>query len=80
MARALGFRKAVASTTGNHGTALAAYAARAGMAALVFCDPRAPLVQRRLMQLFGARVVVLADRRRTSAGWSGSVAGIRRSG
>jgi threonine synthase len=62
MARVLGFRKAVASTTGNHGTALAAYAARAGMDALVFCDPRAPLVQRRLMQLFGARVVVLADR------------------
>jgi threonine synthase len=62
MARVLGFRKAVASTTGNHGTALAAYAARAGMDALVFCDPRAPVVQRRLMQLFGARVVVLADR------------------
>jgi threonine synthase len=62
MARALGFRKAAASTTGNHGTALAAYAARAGMDALVFCDPRAPEVQRRLMQLFGARVVVLADR------------------
>jgi threonine synthase len=62
MGRALGFRKAVASTTGNHGTALAAYAARAGLAALVFCDPRAPAVQRRLMQLFGARVVVLADR------------------
>jgi threonine synthase len=62
MARTLGFEKAVASTTGNHGTALAAYAARAGMRALVFCDPRAPVVQRRLMQLFGARVVVLADR------------------
>ena len=62
MGHALGFRKAVASTTGNHGTALAAYAARAGMDALVFCDPRAPEVQRRLMQLFGARVVVLADR------------------
>jgi threonine synthase len=62
MARVLGFGKAVASTTGNHGTALAAYAARAGMEALVFCDPRAPQVQRRLMQLFGARVVVLADR------------------
>src|SRR6185436_6691325 len=62
MGRALGFRKAVASTTGNHGTALAAYATRAGMDALVFCDPRAPEVQRRLMQLFGARVVVLADR------------------
>ena len=68
MARALGFRKAVASTTGNHGTALAAYAARAGMDALVFCDPRAPVVQRRLMQLFGARVVVLADRA-AHVGW-----------
>jgi threonine synthase len=62
MARALGFGKAVASTTGNHGTALAAYAARGGLEALVFCDPRAPVLQRRLMQLFGARVVVLADR------------------
>jgi threonine synthase len=68
MARVLGFRKAVASTTGNHGTALAAYAARAGIEALVFCDPRAPLVQRRLMQLFGARVVVLADRA-AHVGW-----------
>jgi threonine synthase len=68
MARVLGFEKAVASTTGNHGTALAAYAARAGMSALVFCDPRAPLVQRRLMQLFGARVVVLADRS-AHVGW-----------
>jgi threonine synthase len=68
MARLLGFEKAVASTTGNHGTALAAYAARAGLQALVFCDPRAPLVQRRLMQLFGARVVVLADRGR-HVGW-----------
>jgi threonine synthase len=68
MAGALGFRKVVASTTGNHGTALAAYAARAGMAALVFCDPRAPVVQRRLMQLFGARVVVLADRA-AHVGW-----------
>jgi threonine synthase len=62
MARVLGFRKATAATTGNHGTALAAYAARAGLAALVFCDPRAPGVQRRLMQLFGARVAVLPER------------------
>ena len=62
MARALGFDRAVASTTGDHGTALAAYAARAGMEALVFCDPRAPVVQRRMMQIFGARVVVLVDR------------------
>jgi threonine synthase len=62
MARALGFERVTASTTGNHGTSLAAYAARAGLRALVFCDPGAPEVQRRLMQRFGARVVVLADR------------------
>jgi threonine synthase len=62
MARHLGFRKVTAATTGNHGTALAAYAARAGLACLVFCDPRAPAVQRRLMRGFGARVAVLAQR------------------
>lgn len=62
MARHLGYGKATAATTGNHGTALAAYAAKAGLRALVFCDPRAPEVQRRLMQAFGARVAVLAAR------------------
>lgn len=62
MAGLLGFGRAAGATTGNHGMALAAYAARAGLEAVVFCDPRAPAVQRRLMQLFGARVVVLADR------------------
>jgi threonine synthase len=62
VARALGFTRVTASTTGNHGTALAAYAARAGLSALVLCDPRAPVVQRRLMQLYGARVAVLPDR------------------
>jgi threonine synthase len=63
VARSMGFRKVVASTTGNHGTSLAAYAARAGLECVVFCDPRAPVVQRRLMRFFGARVAVLAARR-----------------
>jgi threonine synthase len=63
VARALGFRKVAASTTGNHGTSLAAYAARAGLGCVVFCDPRAPVVQRQLMRFFGARVAVLAARR-----------------
>jgi threonine synthase len=63
VARALGFRKVAASTTGNHGTSLAAYAARAELDCVVFCDPRAPAVQRRLMQFFGAHVAVLATRR-----------------
>ncbi len=62
-ARVMGFRKVTASTTGNHGTSMAAYAARGGLACLAFCDPRAPLLQRRLMQAFGARVAVLPARR-----------------
>jgi threonine synthase len=68
MARTLGFDRVTGATTGHHGTARAPYAARAGLAAVVFCDPRAPVVQRRLMQLFGARVVVLADRE-AHLGW-----------
>ena len=63
VARAMGFGKVAASTTGNHGTSLAAYAARAGLECVVFCDPRTPAVQRRLMRFFGARVAVLAARR-----------------
>lgn len=63
MARHLGYGKVAASTTGNHGTSLAAYAARAGLRCLVFADPRAPEVQRGLIQLFGARLVSILDRR-----------------
>lgn len=63
MAKALGYRKVTASTTGNHGTSLAAYATKAGLDCLIFVDPRGPELQRRLMQLYGARVAVLPDRR-----------------
>ncbi len=63
MARALGCRKVTASTTGNHGTSMAAYSAKGGLRCLVFCDPQAPEVQRRLMQLFGAHVAVMKNRR-----------------
>lgn len=63
VARSLGFRKVVASTTGNHGTSLAAYAARGELACAVFCDPRAPALQRELMRLYGAYVAVLPSRR-----------------
>jgi threonine synthase len=62
MARALGYAKVTASTTGNHGTSMAAYAAKGQLRSLVFCDPRAPEVQRRVMQLFGAHVGVLGER------------------
>ena len=63
MARSFGLRKVVASTTGNHGTAAAAYAARAGLSSLIFCDPRAPKVLRDLIQLYGGRVVLLESRK-----------------
>jgi threonine synthase len=63
MARALGYRKVTASTTGNHGTSMAAYAAKGRLACLAFCDPRAPRLQRDLMQALGARVAVLPARR-----------------
>jgi threonine synthase len=63
MARALGCRKVTASTTGNHGTSLAAYSVKGHLTCLVFCDPQAPEIQRRLMQLFGARVAVMQNRR-----------------
>lgn len=63
MARLLGFRKVTASTTGNHGTSMAAYAAKGGLRCLAFCDPRTPALQRRLMQALGARVAVLPTRR-----------------
>jgi threonine synthase len=54
VARELGYPRAVVATAGNHGTACAAYAARAGISLLVITDPRSSPEQRRLMRLFGA--------------------------
>ena len=63
MATVLGYKKVTASTTGNHGTSMSAYAAKGELSCLVFCDPRTPEVQLRLMQLYGARVAVLSNLR-----------------
>lgn len=63
MARHLGFTKVTSATTGNHGTSLAAYAARAGLRCVIFADPGAPEVQRDLIALFGAGLVVVKSRR-----------------
>ena len=62
-ARAAGHGKAVSTTTGNHGTSMAAYAAKAGMKGLVFCDPGTPEVHRCLIQLFGSWLAVLKNRK-----------------
>ncbi len=58
MARQLGYDRIACSTTGNHGMSAAAYAARGDLRCVILVDPRAPLVQRQWMQLFGATVVV----------------------
>ena len=62
MARELRYNRIACSTTGNHGMSAAAYAANAGMSCVVFVDPRAPVVQREWMQLFGATVIVEMNR------------------
>lgn len=62
MARDLGYKRLIASSTGNHGNSLAAYGAAAGMATLILADPRAPAVQRELMALHGASVVLIEER------------------
>jgi len=65
MAKALGFTKVTASTTGNHGSSAAAYASAAGMASCaVFCHPESSLLQRHMIHLYGGTAFVLKDRER----------------
>jgi threonine synthase len=56
--KALGFRKIVAVTTGNHGCSVAAYAAAAGLRSVILCheDISPALVD--LIHLYGGRAVV----------------------
>jgi threonine synthase len=63
MAVELGFKDVVASSTGNHGSSLAAYASAAGLRALIFVEPGAEGAQKHLMELFGATVVTADDRK-----------------
>jgi threonine synthase len=62
MARHLGFDRVSASTTGNHGYSLAAYAAKAKLRCLIFFDVRSPELLRQGVQAFGARAAVLSER------------------
>jgi threonine synthase len=57
MAREFGFTQTVAISTGNHGNAVAAYSAAAGLGCTIFCNPGAPELQLALMRRYGARVV-----------------------
>ncbi len=62
LARQLGFEKVVASSTGNAGQAVAAYAALAGLRALIIGYPTSSELLRRVMQIHGASVVTMPKR------------------
>ena len=61
IAVALGFRSVVASSTGNHGLACAAYAAAAGLNALVLLNKDAPDALAVQLGLHGAAIGVIPD-------------------
>jgi threonine synthase len=58
-AREAGVRTVAVASTGNHGAAAAAYAARAGLECIVLTLTSVPLTMKTLMQSYGARVVAL---------------------
>ncbi len=67
MARQFGAKVVTASSSGNHGAATAAYAAKAGLDAVIFTHEDFPITMRVFMQAYGAKVVAaptLADRKR----------------
>ncbi len=55
----LGIDTVVVSSTGNHGAAVAAYAARAGLQCVVLTLATVPTTMKTLMQVYGAHVVAL---------------------
>ena len=59
MAKELGIDRLAIPSAGNAGGALAAYAAHAGLAAIVFMPEATPLVNRMECHLFGAEVVLV---------------------
>ena len=59
MAKELGLDRLAAPTAGNAGSALAAYAARAGMEAYIFMPADTPMVNRYEAALFGARAFLV---------------------
>jgi threonine synthase len=62
VARELGFDRVVASSTGNHGVSMAAYAAAGGLSSTVIVDPDTSALQVELMRLFGARIRLMKQR------------------
>ncbi|WP_199521595.1 threonine synthase [Jiangella anatolica] len=59
----LGIDTVVVASTGNHGAAIAAYAARAGLRCVVLTVASVPSTMKTLMQVYGASVVALPEPR-----------------
>lgn len=57
----MGVRTVVVASTGNHGAAVAAYAARAGLRCVVLTVESVPQTMKTLMQAYGAHVVALRN-------------------
>lgn len=60
-ARYFGFKKVLCTSTGNHGVALAAYAAAARLQCLVILPPGAPTAAAQEIAFFGADVVTVSE-------------------
>ena len=58
MAKVLNYSKSVASSTGNHGAAAAAYASAAGMDSVIFCPEETSKLLLDLISTLGARVLI----------------------
>jgi threonine synthase len=56
-----GFDKVLATSTGNHGVSVAAYAARAGVRGMILLPPSAPPLSEQEIRFFGAEVAVISD-------------------
>ncbi|MCU1492055.1 MAG: hypothetical protein JWM85_3460 [Acidimicrobiaceae bacterium] len=75
IASLLGYTRVVTSSTGNHGLSCAAFAAAAGMRALVCLDPEATSAVRTQLHCYGARIAVVPGAVReiithlTDSGW-----------
>ena len=53
----MGLKVLTAASSGNGGAAVAAYAARAGLDAVILTTPRFPLTMRTLMQAYNAKII-----------------------
>jgi len=74
-ARALGIARLIEDSSGNAGASIAAYAARAGLTAVIFVPASAPAAKRAQIARLGAEVVPIAGPRAAAAEAAATAAG-----